>query len=102
MGLPSVWEALTGQVYLGDEKFVTTVGELAGQSPQGKSKVNSHKEIPHAQRRPVALRLQDFEAQNPNNRNAAIRAAFATGDYTMAQLASHFRLRYTSISRIVK
>ena len=102
MGLPSVCEALTGQVYLGDEKFVTTMVELTEQNPQGRRKVDSHKEIPHAQRRPVALRLQDFEAQNPNNRNAAIRAAFATGDYTMAQLASHFRLRYTSISRIVK
>ena len=34
VGLPSVWEALSGQVYLGDEKFVSKMSALAEQSPQ--------------------------------------------------------------------
>ena len=48
------------------------------------------------------MALEAFERQHPNNRNTAIQAAFATGAYTMAQLAQHFQLHYTSVSRIVK
>ena len=40
-----------------------------------------------------------FEIPIPN---AAIQAAFATGAYTMAQLAQHFQVHYTSVSLIVK
>ena len=46
--------------------------------------------------------LEAFERQNPNHRNAAIQAAFATGGYTMAQLAQHFQVHCTSVGRIVK
>ena len=33
IGLPSVWEDLSGQVYLGDEKFVNKMSAMAEQSP---------------------------------------------------------------------
>ncbi len=102
IGLPSVWQDLCGQVYLGDEKFVNKMSAMADQSPQGARAGRSRLEIPHAQRRPVPLPLQSYIEQYPNNRNAAIQAAFATGNYTMAQLAGHFELHYTSVSRIVK
>ena len=102
IGLPSVWENLSGQVYLGDEKFVNKMSAMAEQSPQGARTGRSRLEIPSAQRRPVPLPLQSYIEQYPNNRNAAIQAAFATGSYTMAQLAEHFKLHYTSVSRIVK
>ena len=62
----------------------------------------SRREIPNAQRKPRPMALEAFERQHPNNRNAAIQAAFATGAYTMAQLAQHFQEHYTSVSRIVK
>ena len=102
IGLPSVWEDLSGQVYLGDEKFVNKMSAMAEQSPQGARAGRSRLEIPHAQRRPGPLPLQNYVEQHRNNRNAAIQAAFATGSYTMAQLAEHFKLHYTSVSRIVK
>ena len=102
IGLPSIWKALSGQVYLGDEKFVTAMSALAEQSPQGMRTASSRLEIPRAQRRPARLALEAFEQQNPNNRNAAIQSAFATRGYTMVQLAAHFKLHYTSISRILK
>ena len=102
IGLPSVWDDLSGQVYLGDEKFVNKMSAMAEQSPQGARAGRSRLEIPHAQRRPVRLPLEAYAAQHPDNRNAAIQAAFATGNYTMAQLAEHFGLHYTSVSRIVK
>ena len=62
----------------------------------------SRRKIPKIQHRPRPLALEAFERQYPNNRNAAIQAAFATGAYTMAQLAQHFELHYTSVSRSVK
>lgn len=104
VGLPSVWEVLTGQIYLGDEKFIDKMSLLAAQSPTGPgtSVSGSRREIPNIQRRPQPMALEAFERQHPNNRNAAIQAAFATGAYTMAQLAQHFQLHYTSVSRIVK
>ena len=103
-GLPSVWEVLTGQIYLGDEKFIHKMSLLAAKSLTGKgtSLSGSRREIPNAQRRPQPMALAAFERQHPNNRNAAIQAAFATGAYTMAQLAQHFQVHYTSVSRIVK
>lgn len=97
VGLPSVWEALSGQVFLGDEKFVNKMLGLAQ-----KSAAATQLEIPQAQRRAAALPLQAYEAKHPNDRNAAIAAAFASGGYTMAHLAAHFQLHYTSVSRIVK
>ena len=51
---------------------------------------------------PVPSPLQGYIEQYPNNRNAAIQAVFATVSYTMAQLAEHFGLNYTSVSLIVK
>ena len=102
IGLSSVWEDLSGQVYLGDEKFVNKMSAMAEQSPQGARAGRSRLEIPHAQRKPVPLPLAAYVQQHPNNRNAAIQGAFATGSYTMAQLAEHFGLHYTSVSRIVK
>jgi len=102
IGLLSVWEDLSGQVYLGDEKFVTKMSAMAEQTPQGARVGRSRLEIPHTQRKPLPLPLQHYAEQYPSNRNAAIQAAFATGSYTMAQLADHFSLDYTSVSRIVK
>jgi putative transposase len=105
VGLPSVWEALSGQIYLGDEKFVSKMTALAGLNPQdspGKRTGRSTLEIPQAQRRPKPQPLAAYQQQHPTNRNAAIQAAFATGGFTMAQLAAHFELHYTSVSRIVK
>ena len=102
IGLPFVWEDLSGQVYLGDEKFVNKMSATAEQNPQGADAERSRLEIPHAQRRPAPLPFQNYIEIQANNRNAAIQAAFATGNYTMAQLAVHFKLHYTSVRPIVK
>lgn len=108
VGLPSVWEALCGQIYLGDEKFIDKMNAMAGQDAKHpknatiSDKSRSRLEIPQAQRRPRPLALKAYQQQHPDKRNATIQAAFATGGYTMAQLASHFGLHYTSVSRIVK
>ena len=102
IGLPSVWEDVSGQVYLGDEKFINKMSAIAEQTPQGAHIGRARLEIPHVQRRPVPLPLAVYVQQHHNNRNVAIQAAFTTGSYIMAQLAEHFGLHYTNVSRIVK
>jgi putative transposase len=102
IGLPSVWEDLIGQVYLGDEKFVGKMTSMAEQSPLSSRPGRSRLELPNAQCRPAPLPLATYAEQHPNDRNAAMRAAFGSGSYTMAQLAQHFKLHHTSVSRIVK
>ena len=79
--LPSVWEVLEGQIYLGDEKFIHNMILLAAQKPTGPgtSVSGSRREIPNIQRRPQPMALEAFERQHPDNRNAAIQTAFATG-----------------------
>jgi len=47
IGLPSVWEDLNGQVYLGDQKFVNKMSAKAEQTPQGVRVGRSRLEIPH-------------------------------------------------------
>ncbi len=90
----SVWGELRGQIYLGREKFVRAMQKQA-------EKKESLTEIPRAQRRPIAKSLSHYEKSHPN-RDEAIVNAYATGDYTLQDIAEYFELHYTTISRIVK
>ncbi len=54
-----------------------------------------------AQRRPVAKPLS-HSAKTPDNRNQAIAAAYATGNYSMQQIAEHFAVQYATVSRVVR
>jgi len=49
----------------------------------------------------MALSLPQYEQQHPS-RNAAMRAAYASGAYTMAQIAEHFGVHYMTVSRAVR
>jgi putative transposase len=93
VGLPSVWNDLRGQIYLGKEEFVETMQ----QHVQSASNIS---EIPRAQRRAKAKPLSYYSSFN--DRNAGIAAAYLTGDYTMKAIADEFGLHYATVSRIVK
>jgi putative transposase len=93
VGLPSVWNDLRGQIYLGKEEFVETMQ----QHVQSDSNIS---EIPRAQRRAKAKPLSYYSSFN--DRNAGIAAAYQTGDYTMKAIADEFGLHYATVSRIVK
>jgi putative transposase len=93
VGLPSVWNDLRGQIYLGKEEFV----EMMQQHVQPDSTIS---EIPRAQRRAKAKPLSYYSSFN--DRNAGIAAAYQTGDYTMKAIADEFGLHYATVSRIVK
>ena len=90
----SPWDDLKGQVFLGDEGFV--------QRMQAHLQLNGDDvQIPLAQRRPLAPTLAEVELREAD-RNAAIRAAHATGAYSYQQIAEHFGMHFTTVGRIVR
>lgn len=94
VGLPSVWDALQDQVYLGDETF-------ADKSRQALSnRLLNDSEIPRLHRRARAAPLSVFAVMP--DRNSAITKAYATGRYSQKEIAQAFNLHYATVSRIVK
>jgi len=83
-------DALSAQVFLGDEAFVARATRRAA-SPS--------REIPKAQRRWKSLTQYDRDAKD---RDHAISAAYASGAYTLAQIGEHFGLHYATVSRIAR
>ncbi len=93
-GLPSPWENLKNQVFLGDDKFV--------ESMQGRIKNNQDlSEIPASQRRPMAKELSYYAKKYPS-RNDAIIAAYASNGYTLKEIGDYFNLHYSTVSGIVR
>ncbi|HCX33555.1 MAG TPA: addiction module toxin RelE [Rhodocyclaceae bacterium] len=91
---PSPWSGVRGQLYLGDEGFVRRV---QARRPSGEGDV----QIPLAQRRPPAPSLVQI-ASRIHDRDAAIRAAHATGAYSYQSIAAHFGIHFTTVGRIVR
>ena len=92
-GLPSVWDQLQGQIYLGSDKFVEKMQTLVAKQP-------TLTEIPRAQRRALARALSDFAKEH--ERDQAIALAYLSGQHTMAAIAEHFGVHFTTVSRLVK
>ncbi len=90
---PKIWQHLRGQIYLGDEDFVK---KLHGRVKAG----DRLKEIPRAQRRPDPQPLDHYlrHARDPQQ---AMTAAYLSGGYTLAQIAQHFQVHYSTVSRAV-
>ena len=93
MQAPPLWNRLQGQVYLGDTGFVARMLAKAGQSPA--------LDVPRAQRRAPPAPLADIAARHPE-RDAAIAAAHATGEYSYTQIADHFGVHFTTVGRVVR
>ena len=90
----SPWLGLKGQIYLGDEQFVQRMQVHI----QG---VRDDVQIPLAQRRPPPPPLAAI-AKRARDRDAAIKAAHATGAYSYQQIAEHFGIHFTTVGRIVR
>ncbi|MEW6416420.1 MAG: transposase [Pseudomonadota bacterium] len=90
--LPSVWTQLQGQIYLGSEDFVKRM----------QAQIEEHAsldEIPRAQRRPLTQSLAEFERRY--ERDEAMARAYRSGQHTMAAIAEHFGVHYSTVSRAV-
>jgi putative transposase len=96
VGLPSVWQGLAGQIFLGDEKFAAKM-----QKKLDKLGLEAEMEIPRSQRRARAAPLASFEGAHPEDRDAAMREAYASGGYSLAQIGRHFGVHYATVSRAV-
>ena len=90
----SIWKHLNRQVFLGDDAFVAGAHQRAGLRPDD---IN----IPRAQRRPPAPPLKAIAKAHPD-RDAAMRAAWATGEYSYTQIAAYFGVHFTTVGRIVR
>jgi putative transposase len=99
VGLPSVWVDLSGQIYLGDEKFVAKM-QSKMMASAGDLAASDALDIPLAQRRRPRKPLAWFEEQFAD-RNAALAAAYASGAYKQVELARHFGLHSTTVSRLI-
>ncbi len=94
IGADSPWQHLNRQAFLGDDTFVAKMQKRAlGQSDD----LN----IPKAQRRPPAPSLERIAAKH-RDRDDAMRAAWATGQYSYTQIAAHFGVHFTTVGRIVR
>ncbi len=58
-------------------------------------------EVPRTQRRPPALPLEVYAQRYPQPR-AALPAAYRSGDYTLRAIAGHFRVHYSTVSRMLR
>lgn len=95
VGLPSIWDNLHGQIYLGGAEFIARM-----QSTLVSDK--SLEEIPRAQRRPLAKSLQHYRMQYADNPATGMALAYLSGDYPMKAIAQEFGVHYTTVSRAVK
>ena len=93
VNLPSVWEQLRGQVFLGSAAFIErALATLNLDAIHG---------VPQAQRRPLALPLIEYATKH-TDRQLAMAAAYTSGDYTLQQIADFFGVHSATVSRAVK
>ena len=91
-GLPCLWKDLRGQMFLGSKSFLEQMQRL--------SENTLLTEIPRTQRRPLSKPLSDYCDQYEDPKAAMIKA-YATGDFTMQQIADFFGVHYATVSRAI-
>ena len=81
---------VNNQVLLGDEAFVEKAIARAGKSAT---------EVPKRQRRPQSLARIAADARD---RDATIRTAYQSGNFTLKEIGDHFGLHYATVSRLAR
>jgi hypothetical protein len=94
IGLPSIWENLRKQVFLGGDAFVDQHQKKIAE----KAELD---EIPALQKRTMSKPISNYQNQYKDE-NIAIKKAYLSGGYTMKEIGEHFGRHYTTISRIIK
>ena len=90
MNAPDPTESIERQSILGTEAFVERMVKLSSRQP-------TSREVPRRARAVPSLTAIERKAAD---RDGAIRAAYATGGYTLAEIGDHFGLHYSTVSRI--
>ena len=81
------------QLMLGDESFIAQHQHLGPP--------DFLPEIARAQRRPLALSLNDYQ-EKFTDRDEAMAQAYLSTAFTMGQIGKHFGVAYRTVSRAVK
>ncbi len=89
-----IWSDLKGQIYLGDEAFMSSMQRKIGKE---KDDVN----IPQKQKRPLAPPLAEI-VQATKGRDAAIITAYSTGAYSQREIGEYFQLHPSTVGVIVR
>jgi len=92
-GLSSPLLATKHQLLLGDDGFV--------KKHQLELKDDDLRELSIAHKRIFALSLAEYDEQ-ADTRNAAMVAAYHSGAYTMAEIATYYDVHYMTVSRAVR
>ena len=93
IGLPSIWDDLQKQIFLGGEAFINKHLKMI-------EKKDYLDDIPALHKRALAKPISYYQNKHPDSA-VAIKQAFATGAYTMKEIGEQFGKHYTTISRIV-
>lgn len=109
VGLPSVWEGLRGQVFLGSDELVARMTEALDEDDL------RLRDVPHLQRRPPprslpVLTTPPSEGDGPGNggpaaraqRNRAMAEAHTTGHHTLRAIADAFGVHEATVSRVLR
>lgn len=93
VGVECLWKQVSGQIFLGSDAFAE---EMKRQLPGDRDL----REVPRAQRRPVAQPLSHYAGSG--DRRRAMAEAYASGDYTMREIADYFGVHYATVSRAIR
>ena len=91
--VPSPWEGLRHQVFLGDDDFIAEVARRQDVGDLG--------EVPRAQRKSLVKPLADY-ACAPGDRDEAMADAYLSGAYSMKEIAESFGVHPMTVSRAVR
>lgn len=93
-GVDPLWTNLRARIYLGSDSFVRTLDQPAMSDKEARA------EIPRMQRNPIAMPIEGYRSTHADSRSA-MAAAFASGHYTMREIAKSFGVHYSTVSRAV-
>lgn len=94
IGLPSVWENLKDGGILGSDSYASEIGEKFGIRSEPDKSLNECK----SNDRP----LEKYEVGCGLNRKVSIVEAYSSGRYTMTEIADHFKVSISTVSRAVR
>ncbi len=92
--VPDIWNNLRHRLILGDEKFIERVMCKCDSATDSI-------EVPRLERQALAKPLSFYKRQFSDQREA-MRAAYNTGLYTLAEIARHFGVHYSTVSRAAR
>jgi putative transposase len=90
-----IWDGLKGQIFLGTDAFTEVMQQRLVEEAK-----HAQTEIPRAQRKALAKSL-DYYRDSFQDSKLGMTAAYATGDYTLQQIADAFGVHYATVSRAV-